>query len=134
MMNIDHIGIVVKNIKDAQRQYESLLGFRQQTDVILDRAQKVYVQFFVNKKGERLELIEPIDTTSPAYNALKKGGGVNHICFRCSNIEEAVKRAQQQKCFLVCHPVIGAGHEGQLIAFVVHSDFGLIEFVEFKEK
>ena len=110
-MDIDHIAIVVRDIQIARVLYEDFLGFRPSTKIILDNVQKVRVQFFENDKAERIELIEPIDETSPSMNALKKGGGVNHICYKCSNLEQIISLAQAQKIKMVCSPVPG---EGQL--------------------
>ena len=132
-MLIDHIGIVVPKIEEAGTIYQQVLGFTPATDVILDAIQKVYGQFFHNEEGQRLELIEPLGEESPAYNALKKGGGTNHIGYRCSNIEDALANARTQNCIIVGQPVPGAGHEGRRIAFVVHPTLGLTEFVEYKK-
>jgi methylmalonyl-CoA/ethylmalonyl-CoA epimerase len=131
-MIIDHVGIVVPKIEEAGKIYPQVLEFTPATGVILDAIQKVYVQFFHNEEGQRIELIEPLDEESPAFNALKKGGGANHIGYRCSNVEDALANARTQNCIIVCQPVPGAGHEGRRVAFVVHPFLGLAEFVEYK--
>lgn len=132
-MIIDHIAIIVRNIKQASEMYRNFIGFTPETDIILDEIQKVYVQFFKNEKGERLEIIEPVDETSPSMNALKKGGGTNHICYRCENLDDLLKEAKKQRLKMVCPPVPGAGHEGRRVAFFVHPSLGLLEFVEYNE-
>ena len=130
-MLIDHIGIVIPKIKNVGTMYHNLLGFIPVTEIVLDSAQQVYVQFFQNEEGLRLELIEPIGKESPAYNALKKGGGTNHVGYRCSNIDDTLAEARKHNCIIVCQPIPGVGHEGRLIAFVTHPHLGLIEFVEY---
>jgi methylmalonyl-CoA/ethylmalonyl-CoA epimerase len=132
-MIIDHIAIVVRSIKESREKYENFLGFRPVTDIIPDPIQKVNVQFLANEKGERLELIEPTDETSPSMNALKKGGGANHISYRCSDLDAVIEEAKKQKIKVVCPPVPGTGHDGRRIAFFVHPHLGLLEFVERKE-
>ncbi len=131
-MIIDHIAIVVRSIDAVRETYEDFLGFRADTDVVLDERQKVNVQFFVNEAGERLELIEPVDMSSPSMNALRKGGGVNHICYRCEDLDVIVAEAAKRKIKAVCPPVPGAGHDGRRVAFFVHPHLGLIEYVEHK--
>ena len=131
-MNIDHIGIVVKDIKKSSTLYQKLLGFEKKSIKILDKNQKVYIQFLENNKGERVELVQPLDETSPSYNALTKGGGFNHICFKTKNIKKKLSNLTKEKCIVVCPPVKGAGHQNRLIAFVVHPLMGLIELVEYK--
>lgn len=130
-MVIDHIAIVVRSIKEAREKYENFLGFHPVTGIVPDPLQKVNVQFLANEKGERLELIEPIDETSPSMNALKKGGGTNHISYRCSNLDAVIEEAKKQKIKVVCPPVPGTGHDGRRIAFFVHPHLGLLEFVEY---
>ena len=133
-MVIDHIGIIVKNIKSSRKKYEDLLGYEIISEIILDSFQKVKVQFLRNSNGQKIELIEPLGVDSPSFNALKKGAGVNHICYQCENLEYTLKILRASHCIVVCKPIIGAGHEGRKIAFVVHPEMGLIEFVENKKK
>ena len=129
-MVIDHIGIVVESIEEARGKYEDLLGFRAQTEIIFEPHEKINTQFLVNEKGERIQLIEPVDDSSPVFNALQKGGGVNHICYRCSNIRDTLKKVEQHRCVVVRSPFAGAGVGGRQVAFAVHPDLGIVEFVE----
>lgn len=129
---VDHVGIVVRSLADAQAVYEGLLGFRRQTDVIEDPVQQVRVQFFINARGERLELVEPSDATSPAANALSKGGGANHVGLRCDDLDAMLALARQHHCIVVCPPVPATGHGGRRIAFIYHPQLGLIELVEYR--
>ncbi|MFC1850273.1 VOC family protein [candidate division CSSED10-310 bacterium] len=132
-MLIDHIAIVVKKIRDARDHYEGFLNFHPVTEIITDQIQKVKVQFLANEAGERIELIEPLDDSSPSMNALKKGGGVNHICYRCSHLESIVETARMKKIRMVCPPVPGAGLGGCRVAFFVVPAIGLVEFVEYEK-
>ena len=129
-MKIDHIGIVVKNIDKAKEKYIQLLDYEVKTELIYDKFQKVNVLFLENKFGERIELIEPTTTDSPVYNALKKGGGTNHIGYKTDNLEKSLAEARTEKCIIVREPMPGAGHNNRNVAFVMHPLLGLVEFVE----
>jgi methylmalonyl-CoA/ethylmalonyl-CoA epimerase len=132
-MIIDHIAIVVRKIDSVRDMYINFLGFNPVTEVIHDPLQIVNVQFLENEKGERLELIEPSDPASPSMNALKKGGGVNHICYRCEDLDEIIEKANTLKIKMVAPPKPGAGHDERRVAFFVHPHLGLLEYVEFKD-
>jgi methylmalonyl-CoA/ethylmalonyl-CoA epimerase len=129
-MIIDHIAIVVRDINAVRDTYINFLGFKPISEITPDPLQKVNVQFLANEKGERLELIEPADPTSPSMNALKKGGGVNHICYRCNDLNTIIEEAKKQKIKMVAPPKPGAGHDGRRVAFFVHPHLGLVEYVE----
>ena len=129
-MELDHIGIVVKEIGAALDQYGTVFKLTRLTEVIADERQRVWVQFFSDQSGVRWELIQPMDERSPSWNALKRGGGLNHFCYRTADIEECIRALRREHCVLVCPPTPGAGHEGRRIAFLVSPELGLVELVE----
>ena len=80
-LKLNHIGIVVKDIKKSLEDYLKNYGFSQVSDIIDVDNQDVRVVMLNSGSDVNIELIEPIDETSPAYNALKRGGGLNHLCY-----------------------------------------------------
>lgn len=134
-MTVDHIGIVVTNISDALEYYSDLLGFFPQTERILVEDHDVSVQILTNDDGERVELVEPLSENSPAYKGLKKGkyGGVHHICYRCTDIHKTIERSTAAGCTVASPPAPGIVHGGQMVAFILHPDLGLTEFLEIPE-
>ena len=129
-MQLDHFGIVVKDIGAARQQYKELFQLSVTTDVISDPLQRVWVQFLADKAGTRWELIQPMDERSPAWNALRKGGGLNHFCYSTVDLDRCIELLRAQNCVIVCQPTPGAGHDGRRIAFMVSPELGLIELVE----
>ena len=63
-------------------------------------------------------------------NALKKGGGINHLCYEVHNIFEEIKILESKSFRLVSKPVPGAGHNNNLVCFLYSVKIGLIELVE----
>jgi methylmalonyl-CoA epimerase len=114
-MQIDHIGIAVKNIEEAAKLYQDLgLGI-QGTEVV--ESQKVKVAFI----GIGQSKIELLEATSPAGNVAKfieaKGEGIHHLAVRVDNIEKALEELSAKGYALIDKvPRMGAG--GHKIAFV----------------
>ncbi|RPI71937.1 MAG: methylmalonyl-CoA epimerase [Desulfobacteraceae bacterium] len=114
--HIDHIGIAVKEIKQASRFYTDILGIQlQDTEEVTD--QKVKVGFFPITDSE----IELLESTEPdgsiAKYIEKRGEGIQHIAFRVENLEETLKELKTKGVRLIDEvPRQGAG--GAKIAFI----------------
>lgn len=74
-----HIGIAVASINSAKRFYLSA-GYSV-SDVVIEPVQKVYVSYAKKKGFPTIELLEPLDETSPIVNILKKNGGGYSISY-----------------------------------------------------
>lgn len=130
-MKLNHIGIVVSNIKERLKFYEKICGpFSFMPSVIPDEAQQVKVCFI--EVGEvTLELIEPLNKASPVSKFLRKGGGINHLCFEVENtIDEIPRLAKEIGGLIVKEPAPAAAFAGKRIAFVFFKELGLVEFLE----
>lgn len=112
---LDHIGIAVETLVDGRRFYEAL-GLRVEGEEEVPE-QGVRVAFL--PMGEsRLELLEPTSPTSPIARHLeKRGPGLHHICFRVTDIYQAMADLQAQG-FQLLSEEPQAGAHGCLVAFV----------------
>ena len=132
--HIEHIGIAVKNLKDAVAYYESVLGLKcYAVEEVAD--QKVRTAFF--KIGDtKIELLESTDAEGPIGKFIeKKGEGLHHLAFAVENIDEALKETAEKGVRLIDqNPRSGA--EGLDIGFLhPKSTFGVLtEFCENKNK
>lgn len=130
---IEHIGIAVKNLKEAIAYYEKVLGLKcYAIEEVED--QKVKTAFF--KVGQtKIELLESTDMEGPVGKfILEKGEGVHHIAFSVNNLSEKLKEVESKGIELIDKkPRKGA--EGLDIAFIhPKSTFGVLtEFCEHKE-
>ncbi len=127
---VDHIGIAVASLDEALKLYRDQLGLNCKGIEVVEE-QKVKVAFL--PVGEsKIELLESTDPEGPVGKFIeKKGGGVHHLSFRVSNIEEKLEQLKQQGVALIDQkPRYGAG--GAKIAFLHPKSTGgvLIEICE----
>jgi methylmalonyl-CoA/ethylmalonyl-CoA epimerase len=114
--HIEHIGIAVKDLDQAMRLYEQLLGTPcYAVEEVAD--QKVRTAFF--KVGQtKIELLESTAPDGPIGKFIeKKGEGVHHIAFAVSDIAASLRDLQASGVQLI-DTVPRRGAEGLQIAFV----------------
>jgi methylmalonyl-CoA/ethylmalonyl-CoA epimerase len=133
-MVIDHIGIVVQRIEDGIKQWTSLFGYSQLTERVTNARQKVRVVFLVKKDSCMVKLIEPADENSPIYKFAKKGGGLHHICFKCDNIDAAVKHFRNLGMHVLAEPQPGEAFDNEKIAFIYAKQGLNIELIDTEKK
>ncbi|NLW23444.1 MAG: methylmalonyl-CoA epimerase [Tissierellia bacterium] len=129
---IDHIGIAVKNLDEALKFYEEVLGIKcGGTEV--GEEQKVKVAFLPIGDTE-IELLESTDEDGPVAKFIeKRGEGIQHIAYRVDDIEKAIEELKEKGIRMIDEkPRYGAG--GARIAFLhPKSTYGvLIELCERK--
>ncbi len=112
---IDHVAFVVEDMDRALATYERRLGF-----TVLERREipeQGVAICFLDAQPVRIELIQPTRTdTGVARFLQKRGEGQHHVCFRVTNIREALT-ALAQAGFEIIDPEPRQGVHG-LIAFV----------------
>lgn len=130
-MRLHHTGIVVPDIRAYGEIYAATLGLSATTEIFHDPIQKVRVQFWGGGEAESLiELIEPAAEDSPVWRALKKGGGLDHLCYETPDIEKTVQQSLDRGAALVRDLAPAVAFGGRRIAFLYFLELGLIEFVE----
>ena len=99
-MKLDHIGIVVRDIKPALEVYETALGLPLK-EVAEVPDQQVRVAFL--RLGEsNIELVQPISDNSGIAKYLeKRGEGIHHICIEVEDIEAALSRLRDHGVQLI---------------------------------
>ncbi|MCD6163272.1 MAG: methylmalonyl-CoA epimerase [candidate division Zixibacteria bacterium] len=130
VLNIDHIGIAVKQISDSMEFYSSALGLKLGgTEEVPERHLKVG---FIEIGSTRIELIESTsDESAIAKYIEKKGGGLHHICLSVDNIVEALTH-MKNKGFKLIDNEPKDGAEGSKVAFVHPKSAGGV-LIELKE-
>ncbi len=92
---IEHIGIAVKNIDNAQQKYGKLLDrTAYKTEEVA--GEKVKTVFF--QVGEtKIELLEALEADSPIQQFIeKKGEGIHHIAYEVDDINEEMERLKTE--------------------------------------
>jgi methylmalonyl-CoA/ethylmalonyl-CoA epimerase len=137
---LNHIGLVVRGISEFAKVLQ-VLGLEQVTQPEPDPIQKVTACFFAtgNKEDVHIEVLEPMDGTSPIANFLaKKGGGLHHLCFEVDDIDSVARDLENQGYKLVSSPVECIGYDRSFglgrnastrIAFFMTSNKLLIELL-----
>jgi methylmalonyl-CoA epimerase len=99
-MKIDHIGIVVRDIREALRVYETALGLSlEEVSDVPD--QKVQVAFLPIGESN-IELVQPTsDDTGIARYLAKRGEGIHHLCIEIEDIEAALAQLKAQDVPLI---------------------------------
>lgn len=115
-LRIEHLGIAVKNIADANRLFTALLGTSPYKAEAVER-EKVTTSFF--KVGEsKVELLEATDPASPIARFIEKNGeGIHHVAFEVDDIRSAMQRLKAEGFQLLSEePKEGA--DNKLICFL----------------
>ena len=61
---------------------------------------------------------------------MKKGGGINHICYEVQAIEDAVFILRDRMFVTIQAPVPAVAFNGRRIAWLMKRDYLLVELVE----
>ncbi|MCM5662292.1 methylmalonyl-CoA epimerase [Galbibacter mesophilus] len=116
MNKIEHLGIAVKNLEASNELFHKLLGVAPyKTEEVASEG--VRTSFF--KTGEsKIELLEATDKDSPIAKFLeKKGEGIHHIAFDVADIQQEVKRLQEEG-FVVLNEKPKKGADNKWVVFL----------------
>lgn len=126
---IDHIGIVVRNLEKGIKLYSEGLGLKLE---LIEESEGFQTKLAMLPCGEVLiELLEPTGPGMLMDFLNKHGEGLHHICYKVANINEALERASKTFVLRDKTPLPGAG--GSKIAFLNPASILNVE-TEFVEK
>ena len=113
---IEHIGIAVKNLDEANKIYEQLLGTPPYKIETVD-SEGVSTSFF--KTGEsKVELLQATkDESAIAKFIAKKGEGIHHIAFAVKDINKEIKRLKEDG-YTIINESPKKGADNKLVCFV----------------
>lgn len=113
---LDHIGVAVRSLKEGKVFYEAL-GYKDMATEDVP-GEKVRVGFFELKNQARIELLEPMDETSPIAKFLEnRGPGIHHICLRVKDIRAVMASLRQSGMRLLSEEPRQGAHNC-LVAFI----------------
>ena len=117
---IEHIGIAVNNIEEANKTYEKMLGVAPYKLEEVE-SEGVITSFF--QTGEsKIELLEATKKDSPIDKFIeKKGEGIHHIAFDVEDIEAEMDRLRDEG-FKVLNEKPKKGADNKLVCFVHPKD------------
>lgn len=130
-LRLHHVGILVADIAAEVERYVQRFGYQVRSAIIHDPVQTASVQFVsLVSDSVYLEFVTPDGPNSKLSNALKKGGGVNHLCYSTPRIDDAVHQLWETGMFLLQAPVPAVAFRGRKIAWLMGTDLVPIELVE----
>jgi len=138
MIELDHIGIAVKNIEDFSKMFNDFFDtdFK---EVLKVPSQSVKAAF--SAPDSKIELIEAIGENSQQYPMLnhpvlsfidKKGEGMHHLCFNVDDLEAYVLKLKEKGVTLVGDGIM-TGSYGHKICFI-NPKFTKGILIELKQK
>ena len=128
-MRVDHIAITVNDADRALENYKKILKI-DNIDVEEVPNEKVKV-VMLNLEDTRLELIEPLEDTSPISKFLKeRGEGIHHIAITADEIENDVNHAKENGMRFLGE--LRTGSYGRKITFIHPKSLNgvLVEFCQ----
>jgi len=113
---IEHIGIAVKDIEEANKVYEKLLGVSPYKMESVE-SEGVNTSFF--QTGEsKIELLEATKPESAIAKFIeKKGEGIHHIAFAVKDINAEMKRLSEEG-FTILNEEPKIGADNKLVCFI----------------
>ena len=120
MKKIEHIGIAVKNLNNANFLFKKLFGVDNYKEEVVE-SEGVSTSFYMI--GEtKVELLEATSESSPINKFInKRGEGVHHIAFEVENIESEIKRLKSEG-FKLINDFPKDGADNKRVAFIHPKD------------
>ncbi len=107
-MELDHIGIAVKNLKEAKSFYEILGWSSMEIEEV--PSEQVRVGFLDLENNTRIELLESTHKEGPIAKFIdKRGPGIHHICLRVEDLKKTLQDLKNKNVQLINEePKLGA--------------------------
>ena len=116
MEKLEHIGIAVKNMTEANKLFSRLLG-RKHYKIEEVPSEGVRTSFF-DVGGVKIELLEATDERSPIAKFIeKRGEGIHHLAFEVADIRQSLEKYAGEG-FQVIDPEPKRGADNKLISFL----------------
>ncbi len=124
-----HIGVAVKSIEKTAAVYEN--GGYSRSVITFDPIQNVNICWLEKEGMPMVELLEPVNETSPVCKTLEKNGVTPyHTCYIVEDILEAIAELRKQRYVQVSQPEEAVAISGSKVCFMFNKNIGLIELVE----
>jgi methylmalonyl-CoA/ethylmalonyl-CoA epimerase len=127
-LQFHHIGIACRDI-DAEVRALALVGYELDGERFIDPLQKIQGCFLAGP-GPRLELLAPIDDSSPVISWLEKGVKMYHQAYEVESIEQAIATLAAQRAVVLSRPKPAVAFGGRKIAFLMFPNCLLVELIE----
>ena len=120
---LNHVAIVVPDVKKAGVLYRDLLGAKVSAPVPLPSHGVTTV--FVELPNAKIELLEPLGNKSPISSFLERNpaGGMHHICYEVADIMAARDKLEAEGARVLGEGEPSIGAHGKPVLFLHPKDF-----------
>jgi methylmalonyl-CoA/ethylmalonyl-CoA epimerase len=116
MKKIEHLGIAVRNLDEAEALYTKLLGVEPYKREEVE-SEGVITSFFACGPN-KIELLYGTNADSPVAKFIeKRGEGIHHVAFAVDNIQVEIDRLKSEG-FILIHEKPKEGADDKHIAFL----------------
>lgn len=116
VQKLEHIGIAVKNLEQANKLFARLLG-KEHYKIETVTSEGVRTSFF-ELGGIKIELLEATHAESPIAKFIeKRGEGIHHLAFDVTKVDDALEHYRNDG-FELIHQKPKSGADNKLIAFL----------------
>ena len=120
---LNHIAIVVPDLKEAALKYQRMLGAEvsKQQELIDHGVTVVFVQL----ANTKIELLHPLGANSPIRSFLERNpaGGIHHVCYEVDDISEAANFLQEKGAKILGDGKPKIGAHGKPVLFLHPKEF-----------
>ncbi len=130
-MEVEHIGIAVKNLEEARKIYESLFPeIEYALNTYPELESRILIIYAENIK---IELLEPLNSDSPIGKYIaKRGEGIHHIAYLVEDLDRQIDELRD-KGFTLLTGTHYKGAEEYNVIFVQPKETGYV-LTEFCQK
>jgi methylmalonyl-CoA/ethylmalonyl-CoA epimerase len=130
-MILHHVGFVVADIQKGMEGFCRSLNATWDQRIFEDPLQKVRVAFLMVRESDALiELVEPNGEGSPVTKFLQQGGGMHHLCYEVTDVEQSLRDFKGRAALIVRRPVPAVAFGGRRIAWLITAEKLLVELLE----
>lgn len=125
-----HIGFVVHDVHESIKKWKAS-GYQIEISPVSDPLLNVVCCTLVKSGELRIELVSPSQDSKnhPLSSRLRRGGGLDHICYQVDDIDLALENEAKQGGLRVMAPTFAATFDTR-VAFVLRPGGILVELMD----
>jgi methylmalonyl-CoA/ethylmalonyl-CoA epimerase len=126
-----HIGVACRDM-DKEAEALRLVGYEMEGERFTDPLQKIHGCFLIGP-GPRMELLAPVDESSPIVTWLNKDIKMYHQAYEVDAIEPALAALSARQAVVLSRPKPAIAFGGRKVSFLMLPNRLLVELIECPE-
>lgn len=129
VIELDHVAVTTPNLLSTLVDYMGISGARLVRGPAHNAQQNVDYAFVQLSSGTMVEILG-VTEGSPIASHVASSGGAYHLCFEVDEIDESIAIAESEGAKLVVEAREDGAFDGRKVAFMMHENHGLFEFLQ----